>query len=426
MIFTLEALEAKHGDALVLYHGKNDAQRSVVVIDGGPHKVYRGSLRRRLESLRSAGKDLHIPLMMVSHLDEDHIQGLVDFTDELVRMLNPKNLPSDIQNLPVHKRPKLPYRIAALWYNGFDRILNNKDEELKSLAASAVSQPDGPGDDVRPLSQTIAASVRQGLKLRANIDELGISVNDGSSLILAPAGRLLTYAFDLDDQSFYELDSGDEPEAGALKFTVLGPTRDQVIKLHERGDKDLKEIIAKENKKNLKAKGADYEDDSPFNLSSIVVLAEAGGKSMLLTGDARGDYVIESAKQAGLLENGVLRVDLLKLPHHGSNYNVEQDFFETFPADHYVVSADGKYENPSLETFQYLFAARSGDDRPFTIYFTNETGTPGANKDHMDALVAGLNDMVGDGQRVKIVYRQESKPSVVVNLGAAVELPEVD
>jgi hypothetical protein len=426
MIFTLEALEAKHGDALVLYHGKNDANRSVVVIDGGPHKVYRGSLRRRLESLRSAGKDLHIPLMMVSHLDEDHIQGLVDLTDELVRMLNPKNLPADIQDLPVHKRPKLPYRIAALWYNGFDRILDNKDKELESLAASVVSLPDGPGDDVRPLSETIAASVAQGLKLRANIDRLGISVNDGSPLILAPAERLLTYAFDPDDQSFYELDPGDEPEDGALKFTVLGPTRAQLIKLHERWDKDLKTIIAKENKKKLEAEGADYEDDSPFNLSSIVVLAEAGGKSMLLTGDARGDYVIESAKQAGLLEDGALHVDLLKLPHHASNYNVEQDFFETFPADHYVVSADGKYENPSLETFEYLFAARAGDDRPFTIYLTNQTGTPGANEAHMDLLVAELNSMAADDPRVTIVYRQPSEPSVVVNLGTEVELPAVE
>ena len=184
---------------------------------------------------------------------------------------------------------------------------------------------------------------------------------------------------------------------------MLGPTHDQLIKLHKRWDKDLKTIIAKENKKKAEAEGADYEDDSPFNLSSIVVLAEAGGKSMLLTGDARGDYVIESARQAGLLEDGVLRVDLLKLPHHGSHYNVEQDFFEMFPADHYVVSADGKYENPTLETFEYLFEARADDDRPFTIYLTNETGTPGDNKAHMDALVAELNSRAaerpeGDGR----------------------------
>lgn len=424
MIFTLEALEAKHGDALVLYHGKKDADRSVVVIDGGPHKVYRGSLRKRLESLRHEGEDLHIPLVMVSHLDEDHIQGLVDLTDELVEMSeDPENLPEDLLNEDV----ALPYRIDEFWYNGFDKILENKDDDLATLAASAVIQPDGPGDDVRPLSEAIAASVGQGLKLRRNLDTLGISVNGGGSkLLLAPADGRLAYAFDPDEKSFYKLDADEEPKDGALKFTLLGPTRDQLIKLHKQWDSDLKKILAKENKKKLEAEGADYEDDSPFNLSSIVVLAEAGGKSMLLTGDARGDYVVESARQAGLLKNGVLRVDLLKLPHHGSNYNVEQSFFETFPADHYVVSGDGNYDNPSVETFEYLFAARANDTRPFNIYITNKTGTPGDNKKHMDKLVPALNDMVGDGTRVKVVYREPDEPSVVVNLGSAVNLPGVD
>lgn len=126
-----------------------------------------------------------------------------------------------------------------------------------------------------------------------------------------------------------------------------------------------------------------------------------------------------------MTENGVLKVDLLKLPHHGSNYNVERDFFEIFVADHYVVSADGKYENPSLETFEYLLAARANDNRPFTIYLTNDTGTPGANKTHMDALVAALNSMAEDDPRVTIVYRQPGEPSVVVNLGAEVKLPAV-
>ena len=423
MIFTLEALEAKHGDALVLYHGTGDGARSVVVIDGGPNRVYRESLRRRLESLRRPGKDLHIPLMMVSHLDEDHIQGLVDLTDELVRMLDPKHLPQDIRDLPAHKRPKLPYRIDSLWYNGFDRILDNKEEELKNLAASVVTEPDA--GDVRPLSETLPASVRQGLRLRANIDKLPISVNDGSQLILAPAEGRLVYAFDPADKSFYKLGTDEEPEEGALKLTVLGPTPEQLTKLHTRWDKDLKKIIKKE-KEEEEAEGATYKDTSPFNLSSTVVLAEVGKMSMLLTGDARGDYTIASAEQAGLLEDGVLRVDLLKMPHHGSDHNVDVDYFRTFPADHYVISADGRDENPAPRTFEYLFEARADDDRPFTIYLTNETGTPGKNETHMAALVAELNNRVENDPRVTVVYRKPDEPSVIVNLADPVKLPKVE
>ena len=37
---------------------------------------------------------------------------------------------------------------------------------------------------------------------------------------------------------------------------------------------------------------AAFSDSSVANLSSIVVLAECGGKTMMLTGDARGDDII--------------------------------------------------------------------------------------------------------------------------------------
>ena len=80
---------------------------------------------------------------------------------------------------------------------------------------------------------------------------------------------------------------------------------------------------------------------SIHNLSSLVVLAEFNGKTMLLTGDARGDYIIDSLKEPKLLTNGKLHVDVLKVPHHGSRRNSAVKFFEMIPARHYVFSAEG-------------------------------------------------------------------------------------
>ena len=37
-VFTLEALEAKHGDSLLLHYGTLDAPR-LIVIDGGPRRI---------------------------------------------------------------------------------------------------------------------------------------------------------------------------------------------------------------------------------------------------------------------------------------------------------------------------------------------------------------------------------------------------
>jgi len=62
----------------------------------------------------------------------------------------------------------------------------------------------------------------------------------------------------------------------------------------------------------------------------------------------------------------------LKLPHHGSNNNMEPNFFERIVADHYVIAADGiRHHHPSEETLEALVASRHAADT-FTIHLTNE------------------------------------------------------
>ena len=46
-VFTLEALEAKYGDSLLLHYGDHTDPR-LIVIDGGPAAVYKAALRPRL------------------------------------------------------------------------------------------------------------------------------------------------------------------------------------------------------------------------------------------------------------------------------------------------------------------------------------------------------------------------------------------
>ncbi len=106
------------------------------------------------------------------------------------------------------------------------------------------------------------------------------------------------------------------------------------------------------------------------NLSSIVVLAELGGKSILLTGDARGDKILEGMELVGLIEkDGKRHVDILKVPHHGSDNNMETIFFQRVTADHYVFSGDGEHGNPERATLEMLLEAR-GDDAEYQIHLT--------------------------------------------------------
>ena len=91
---------------------------------------------------------------------------------------------------------------------------------------------------------------------------------------------------------------------------------------------------------------------------------------MLLTGDARGDKILEGMDWPGCWRRAAtMHVDLLKVPHHGSDNNMETIFFKRVPADHYVFSGDGEHGNPERDTLEMLLDAR-GADAEYTIHLT--------------------------------------------------------
>jgi beta-lactamase superfamily II metal-dependent hydrolase len=176
-----------------------------------------------------------------------------------------------------------------------------------------------------------AASVRQGNAVRNAAVQLAIPIEK----VLAP-GRVKI--------------------AAGLTFTILGPRAAELEKL----DRSWKLPAAQ---------AADYLNRTVPNLSSIVVLVEAGKRRLLLTGDAGGDLILRSLDEAGLLP---LHVDVLKLPHHGSNHSIDRKFLERVTADHYVISGNGKHGNPHPDTLAWLAEARLGAKAD--VYFTNAPG----------------------------------------------------
>jgi beta-lactamase superfamily II metal-dependent hydrolase len=338
----LEALRAKKGDALLLHYGTKQDPR-LVVIDGGPGGVYEESLRPRLEQLRAAGKKerLHIRLMMVSHVDDDHINGLIKLTDLLTTQQE--------------SQQTLDYKIDVLWHNSFDDVFDTVAEDL--LDTPAAGEPTAAAIETLSSdlqlcehSALMLASTGQGQTLRNNAVGLALTVN-------SPFDGLVT--------------TSDKPnKIGGVDYTVLGPSKKRLLEFQQKWNKDLRKKAKSKDKKD-KVEVAEYLDQSAFNLASIVVLAEVEGKKLLLTGDARGDDVLEGAKEVGLLtEGGTCPVDLLKAPHHGSDRNVEADFFAAFPARHYLMSGDGQHGNPEPTTFELLLEGRQTDNEPFTIYLT--------------------------------------------------------
>ena len=164
------------------------------------------------------------------------------------------------------------------------------------------------------------------------------------------------------------------------------------------------------------AQAAEYLDESVYNLSSIVVLARSGGKTMLLTGDARGDYILESLEAVGLLkQEKSMSVDVLKMPHHGSDRNVETGFFRQVTADHYVISGNGEFGNPEVATLKMISEARGKAE--FALYLTNQDGKNNLGKRLQEFFAAEK----GRGRKYQVVFRKATALSVKVDLLDPVE-----
>lgn len=341
MIFSLDVCRARKGDCMLLHYGtKQDP--GLIMIDGGPSQVYGPHLKPRLKAIQKArglaNETLPVDLLMVSHIDDDHIKGILELANELI----PRK----------EARQKLWLRVKTLWHNTFDDIIGNPPKELLAALTTVAGQAavDGGDPDVEGLELydgKVLASVKQGFDLRNAATKLNWPVNRqfGGKLVMAGAETI-----DMER---------------SLTFVVAGPLQKELIKLHEEHEDFLKEKA----KKGAAAALASFTDTSITNLSSIVVLAKAGGKSMLLTGDARGDKILDGLEEVGGLQNGRLHVDILKMPHHGSDRNMKQSFLEVVTADHYVFSGNGEHGNPERETLEMLRLAR-GTTAGYTVHLT--------------------------------------------------------
>ena len=78
-MFTIELLPTAHGDAIWIEYGEEDHPRRVVV-DGGPASTYENGLRRRILEV---GQERTLDLLMVTHIDADHIDGALILLQEI-------------------------------------------------------------------------------------------------------------------------------------------------------------------------------------------------------------------------------------------------------------------------------------------------------------------------------------------------------
>jgi hypothetical protein len=341
--------------------------------------VYEDTLLPRLQQVAASrpGKPLPIDMLMVSHVDADHISGVQKLLSGMAREVD--------NNVPVANRL---LKVNRLWHNTFNDIVGDKNNAYYNGLASVG------------LLATVNGEPRKELEapLTANLKAKGLSPDRAEFVAENVAALLASQAQGRDIRALYEK----LRTAGAIKFklnaTTGGSGQSSLLKLGQQwapfpleGDLQVGLLgpldvdiaaLQQDFDQYIQSKGlsveallAAYADESVPNLSSIVCLVgmpngSGAGPTALLTGDARGDKILLGLEKSRVKKSGQsLHVNILKVPHHGSNRNVEPAFFEDITADHYVFSGDGKHGNPDRETLQWLLEAR-GPNAKYTIHLT--------------------------------------------------------
>jgi Metallo-beta-lactamase superfamily len=209
----LNTFQSGKGDCLLL---TSKDGKSRILVDGGMPAAYSEHVAPALGKLRAAKKSLN--LVYVSHIDQDHIGGVLRMLDDEVDWR--VHLHVKANGNPTHKAPEAsrPPKIEAIWHNAFhEQVAKNAGEIEDALAAVA---PILSGADVMALREIgqrqagLATSIREAIRVsrRVGSKQLDIPLNaeaDGKLMMLRDDGAAI------DVNGFRSLSSGQQPSISA-------------------------------------------------------------------------------------------------------------------------------------------------------------------------------------------------------------------
>jgi beta-lactamase superfamily II metal-dependent hydrolase len=305
----LTMMPAEDGDCLLLEYGDDTFVRRILV-DGGRAGTY-PRIKPTLARL-----DGLIDLLVVTHVDQDHILGVLALLEDADR----------------------PVEFEDVWFNGFDHLL-----------------------------ETEGFGAQDGEKLTSALLGQRIAWNDAFGGMGVEVGRPLAW---FEDGSTMEVLS---PDRAALERLVpdwakecakngLIPGRDpeqipEVPGFEHFGGVNVEQLAATPFR----------PDTSKTNLTSIGLLFEFEDKRLVLTGDADDRRLVASLRPRAEAAGGKLHLDVLKVAHHGSDHNLSKELLDLIDCDRYLISTSGaRHAHPNEIAMARIL--KHGGDRKEIVF----------------------------------------------------------
>jgi len=330
-ILDLEMLPAAEGDALLLAYGDEDSPH-YILIDGGRRSTYKNLRDRILEIPLGEDGKRFFELLVVTHVDADHIEGIICLLQD----------------------KELKCRFGDIWFNDW--------VHLEPLVEGQRPPDLGP---------------EQGEFLGALLHKLELPWNKafhGGAVVIPPEPDPLPFVDLADD----------------LRLTLVSPTVETLIDLRNKWTKVIKdagftpgnrdealEQFADKAWSGLPASLGDEDhsntlDHSEANGSSIAFLLEYGEARLLLSGDAFPQVLRPAldrwrAEQDDPSER--VWLDAFKVPHHGSKKNLTPQLMDCIECESYLVSTSGaRFRHPDVDAIKIIIDGHSGENAPELMF----------------------------------------------------------
>lgn len=324
----IKILKAFNGDSFLLSFDDSEGNSHNILIDGGISKTYKieknskgkteyGELKYVIDDLRA--KNQHIDLLILTHIDDDHIGGILKWFNDDV----------DAYKL-----------IKEVWFNS-GKIIS---EFLMQEANKDLDHYINP-------SKSNNTSLKQGIEFGRYLSDKGIWKH---KVIL----------------------QGETMFRFGLEFKILSPNKsklEQLLKEWKKKDPSLQTSSKRDDYADTLRTHIEndiYEPDSaPVNGSSIAFILVHKDFNLLFLGDSHSEVIIEGLDMFNYSEQTPLKAKYVKVAHHGSQGNTSSDLLKCIASENYIISTNGKgHEHPHKQLISRII----NHNEICNIYFNYE------------------------------------------------------
>ncbi|MBD5197481.1 MAG: hypothetical protein HDS89_08535 [Bacteroidales bacterium] len=309
-------IKAQFGDAFIL-HCRKGENKGIIVIDGG--YGINSQKNRFLSEIKNIKT---VDLMVLTHPDDDHLMGIKEYI---------KNHLNDE-----------PFPVKEIWANCAPNVEINLDCNLSARKAYR-------------LSETLVKLQDAGKTIWRN-DICGYQTCNmpfADIHIVGPSCKTL--------QAFVER-YRDEIGYDKVEQNVDVCARDSNNDLKT----DMKTLATRTKRKCDFGKFSDAS-----NASSISLIISCNDFSILMLGDTFPDDIVEGLTEMGYSPDKPLKVDYVKMPHHGSAQNISNELLDMIDCQNYIISTNGAiYHHPDREALANVLCHDKRDPNiPINFYF---------------------------------------------------------